>query len=185
MGLVLLPFAILPWVVFCAAAGLVAAAALGGTANYIKSVVIGVVVGIVCGLIRLFAINSLGYLLDTAGLQPSDVLRDLPISLASILITTGFAAATGAAVAGFVAQSRGNIRYCAMVSGGYGLLIGVAGMVVGSVFRYGFLLDLEDRTFADPQVITYVVVAGGLDVGVKAALTVVAFVWVRRKRLAS
>ena len=65
------------------------------------------------------------------------------------------------------------------------MLIGVAGMVVDSVFRYGFLLDLEDRTFADPQVITYVVVAGGLDVGVKAALTVAAFVWVRRKRLAS
>ena len=72
-----------------------------------------------------------------------------------------------------------------MIGGGYGLLIGVAGAVVNSVLLYGFLPDLEGKTFSDPQVITYVLGAGVVDVGVKVALTVIAFLLTRRRLLAS
>ena len=94
MGLILLPFAVVPWVVFCAAAGVVAVAAINGPVSYGKSALIGAVIGIVCGLVRIYGIR-LGDLPDP---QSPAYVSGLITGLVSIMITTGFAAATGAAV---------------------------------------------------------------------------------------
>ena len=138
------------------------------------------VIGIVCGLARFYAIS----LTDLSGPQSPGLVGSLLTGLVGTLVITGFAAATGAAVARLVVKSPSDMRGCAMVGAGYGLLIGIAGIVL-SLFWYGFTLDLEDRAFTDPPVITYVVVAGIVSLGVNAGLTVIAFLWVRGRRRAT
>lgn len=180
MGLFLLPFAIFPWVLFCAAAGVVTAAAMRGSASYVKSALLGAVIGVACGLTRFYAID----IADLEGLQSPSLVSRVATGLVGTLVITGFAAATGAAVARLAVKSPSDMRRCAMVGAGYGLLIGIAGIVL-SLFWYGFTPDFEDRTFTDPTVITYLVAVGIVSLGVNAGLTVIAFLWVRGRRRAT
>ena len=185
MGLFLLPFAIIPWMLLCAAAGVVAVAGLRGSANYIYSGLIGAVIGIACGFARFPAIDALGNLEGSEDWEPSYLLYRSVLSLVSILVATGSAAATGAVAGWFVTRSAGVAGNCAMIGAVYGLLIGMVGAVVSSSIAIELPTDMEgvERERGLPLGV-YIAIVAVLDGGIKAGLTVPTFVWVRRRRRA-
>ena len=183
MGSFLLPFAIVPWMLLCAAAGVVAVAGLRGTASYIYSGLIGAVIGIACGFVRLSAIDAVRNLESLEGGESSYLLYRLAISVASILVVTGFAAATGAVAGWFATRSAGDVRRCAIIGGVYGLMIGIVGAVINASIAIEVPSDMEgvEREGGLP-LNAYIAMVAVLDVGIKTGLTVATFAWVWRRR---
>ena len=181
----MLLLAIAPWVIWCACAGLVTAVATREPASYAKSVLVGAVIGIGCGVVRILAVFPIADLVYEAHPHISYVLPRLATSAGSIAVITGFAAATGAMVAWLAARSTHGVGRCAAVGAVYGLAIGVADAILTSTVAIGLPPDSEGATSVGASFLTFVIIVGLIDVGSKAAITAIGFVWARRFRRAS